>query len=325
MGTITPSSLHFERHHAGVPLIDPAAHRLLVHGMVGTALEFTMEDLRRMPSVARPYFIECSGNGGGELAGNAGADAGRSHGLLSNSEWSGVRLRDVLAAAGLASGAAWVIAEGSDACKMARSIPIAKAMDDVLVAYGQNGEALRPEQGYPLRLVVPGWEGNISIKWLSRLHVAAEPAMTNQETAHYTDLHPDGKASQFSFEMEANSLITRPSGGQKIGGKGFVEISGIAWSGLGKVAKVEVSTDGGKSWAAATVDGPVLDRAVARFRFPWKWDGQEAQILSRCTDDTGYVQPTRDEILSTRGPNSNYHYNGLKAWKVLADGSVKNV
>ena len=324
-GTITPSSLHFERHHAGVPAIDPAQHRLLIHGMVDAPVSFSMEDLRRLPSVTRPHFIECAGNGGGELAGNAGADASRSHGLLSNSEWTGVKLSTLLSAAKMQSGASWVIAEGADACRMARSIPITKAMDDALIVYAQNGEAIRPEQGYPLRLLLPGWEGNASIKWLHRLHVASEPAMSNQETAHYTDLHPTGKATIFSFEMEASSVITRPSGSQKLAGPGFHEISGLAWSGRGKVSKVEVSTDGGKAWQAAVLDDPLMTKAVVRFRLPWQWDGQATVILSRCIDETGYVQPTRDQFLADRGPNSTYHYNGIKSWRVEADGSVKNV
>ncbi len=324
-GSITPASLHFERHHAGVPEIDPAQHMLLVHGMVEQPVKFTLDDLRRFPSVTRTHFIECSGNGGGELAGSAGADASRSHGLLSNSEWTGVRLGTVLEAAKLQSGATWVIAEGADACRMARSIPMAKAMEDAILVYGQNGEALRPEQGYPLRLLLPGWEGNASIKWLHRLEVASEPAMSNQETAHYTDLHPDGKASIFTFEMEANSVITRPSGTQKLNGPGFYEISGLAWSGRGKVAKVEVSVDGGKTWAQAVLEEPVRSKAAVRFKMPWQWDGSAAVIASRCTDETGYVQPTREDILAARGPNSTYHYNGIKSWSVKADGSVTNV
>ena len=324
-GTITPSSLHFERHHAGVPPIDPAAHRLLLHGLVETPLSFTMQDLRRFPSITRALFIECAGNGVGELVGNAAPDAARSHGLLSNSEWTGVKLSTVLAAAKLQPSAKWIIAEGADACRMARSIPIAKALDDALLVYAQNGEALRPEQGYPLRLLLPGWEGNASVKWLHRLHAADEPALSYEETAHYTDLHPSGKATIFSFEMEAGSVITRPSGTQKISGPGPCEISGLAWSGRGKVSKVEVSADNGKSWQLATLDEPVLSKAVTRFRLAWQWDGQPTNILSRCTDETGYLQPTRDDIIATRGPDSFYHYNGVKSWRITADGSVTNV
>jgi sulfane dehydrogenase subunit SoxC len=325
-GVITPSALHFERHHAGIPKIDPAKHTLLVHGLVAQPMEFSLDDLKRLPAVTRTHFIECSGNGGGELRGVAGATVEKSHGLLSCSEWTGVPLKVLLEQAGVKPEAKWVIAEGADACRMARSIPMAKCMEDALVVYGQNGEALRPGQGYPLRLLLPGFEGNSSVKWLDRLHVTEEPAQSNQETAHYTDLLPDGKARQFSFVMDTNSVITRPSGGQKIaGGAGFVEISGIAWTGNGKIKRVEVSMDGGKTWVDAALEEPVLSRSLTRFRAPWVWDGKDAVIQSRATDETGYMQPTRDEIVEARGVNSQYHYHGVKQWAVKADGSVTNV
>lgn len=325
-GVITPSALHFERHHAGIPKIDPAKHTLLLHGLVAQPMEFTLDDLKRLPAVTRTHFIECSGNGGGELRGVAGATVEKSHGLLSCSEWTGVPLKVLLEQAGVKPEAKWVIAEGADACRMARSIPMAKCMEDALVVYGQNGEALRPGQGYPLRLLLPGFEGNSSVKWLDRLHVTEEPAQSNQETAHYTDLLPNGKARQFSFVMDTNSVITRPSGGQKIaGGAGFVEISGIAWTGNGKIKRVEVSTDGGKTWIEAALEEPVLSRSLVRFRAPWVWDGKDAVIQSRATDETGYLQPTRDEIVEARGMNSQYHYHGVKPWAVKADGSVTNV
>jgi len=325
-GVITPSSLHFERHHAGVPKIDPAKHTLLVHGLVEQSIEFSLDDLKRLPAATRVHFVECSGNGGGELRGTPGATAQASHGLLSCSEWTGVPLKHVLAQAGLKPEAKWVIAEGADACRMARSIPMEKCLDDALIVYAQNGEALRPGQGYPLRLLLPGFEGNANVKWLDRLHVTEAPAQSNQETAHYTDLLPDGKARQFTFHQDANSLITRPSGGQKVsGGAGFVEISGIAWSGNGKVKRVEVSMDGGKSWGDAVLEEPVLSKALTRFRMPWVWDGKDTVIQSRCTDETGYLQPTRDEIVEARGVAYNYHYHGVKAWVVKADGSVTNV
>jgi sulfane dehydrogenase subunit SoxC len=325
-GVITPSALHFERHHAGIPKIDPAKHTLLVHGLVDQPMEFTLDDLKRLPTVTRTHFIECSGNGGGELRGVAGATVEKSHGLLSCSEWTGVPLKVLLEQAGVKPEAKWVIAEGADACRMARSIPMAKCLEDALVVYGQNGEALRPGQGYPLRLLLPGFEGNSSVKWLDRLHVTEEPAQSNQETAHYTDLLPNGKARQFSFVMDTNSVITRPSGGQKIaGGAGFVEISGIAWTGNGKIKRVEVSTDGGKTWIDAVLEEPVLSRSLVRFRAPWVWDGKDAVIQSRATDETGYLQPTRDEIVEARGMNSQYHYHGVKPWAVKADGSVTNV
>ena len=325
-GVITPSALHFERHHAGIPKIDPAKHTLLVHGLVDQPMEFTLDDLKRLPTVTRTHFIECSGNGGAELRGIPGSTVEKSHGLLSCSEWTGVPLKVLLEQAGVKPEAKWVVAEGADACRMARSIPMAKCMEDALVVYGQNGEALRPGQGYPLRLLLPGFEGNSSVKWLDRLHVTEEPAQTNQETAHYTDLLPDGKARQFSFVMDTNSVITRPSGGQKIaGGAGFVEISGIAWTGNGKIKRVEVSTDGGKTWVDAALEEPVLSRSLVRFRAPWVWDGKDAVIQSRATDETGYLQPTRDEIVEARGMNSQYHYHGVKPWAVKADGSVTNV
>lgn len=321
-GIITPAPLHFERHHAGVPKIDPAKHELLVHGLVERDQIFTMDALKRLPSVSRIHFLECSGNSGSEWV-NPADTAQRSHGLASCSEWTGVLLRTVLEEAGVKPDAAWVIAEGGDACLMARSVPLAKCLDDAILVYGQNGEALRPEQGYPLRLLLPGWEGNASIKWLRRLMVSTEPMNSREETAHYTDLMADGKARQFTFDMDAKSVILRPSGGQTAT-PGFVEITGIAWSGRGKIDKVEVSADGGKTWQAATLDEPRLSKAFTRFRLPWKWDGQAVDISSRATDETGYVQPTTEELVAVRGTRSGYHHNGIKVWRIGADGKVKN-
>jgi sulfane dehydrogenase subunit SoxC len=323
-GAITPSALHFERHHAGVPRIDPARHSLMLHGLVERPLVFSMEDLLRFPSVSHQYFIECAGNSGSEHVGRPAATAQRSHGLLSNSEWTGVPLKLLLAEAGVKTGASWIVAEGADASRMNRSIPLVKALDDVLVAYGQNGEAIRPEQGYPVRLIVPGWEGNINIKWLGRLEVTDKAFMTRDEAAFYTDLLPDGKARWFTYVMEAKSVITRPSGGHKLGGKGYYDISGLAWSGRGKIARVEVSTDGMR-WNEAELIGPVLPKAATRFRFPWRWDGNSAVLMSRCTDETGYVQPTREELVAARGMNATDHYNGIKGWFVKADGTVSHV
>lgn len=321
-GTITPSALHFERHHSGVPSIDPARHRLLVHGLVRTALTFSLDDLKRFPSVSRIHFLECAGNSTGDQNGNPPPTVQASHGLLSCSEWTGVRLSNVLEEAGVRPEAAWMIAEGADSARMARSIPIEKALDDALLVYGQNGEALRPEQGYPLRLLLPGWEGNASVKWLHRLELSAAPAMSVEETAYYTELMPDGKARQFYFVMDARSVITRPSGGHKLKGPGFHEISGLAWSGNGKVARVEVSVDGGKNWAEADLQAPVLAKATTRFRYGWQWDGQAAELQSRCTDETGYVQPTRDEFIAAWGTRNGYHYHGIKSWFVKATGEV---
>ncbi len=247
-GIITPSGLHFERHHSGVPDIDPANHELLIHGLVEQPLVYKLEDLKRFPSVSRIHFVECSGNGRSEYSGNLGADPATSHGLASCSEWTGVPVKLLLAEAKVKPEAKWVIAEGGDACRLTRSIPMAKLLDDALIVYGQNGEPIRPEQGYPMRLLLPGWEGNTNTKWLRRLNVADGPAMTTHETAYYTDLLPDGKARQFSFELEAKSVITRPAGGQKMpGGAGTYEITGLAWSGRGKIQRVEISIDGGKT------------------------------------------------------------------------------
>ena len=324
-GVITPSSLHFERHHAGVPTIDPATHSLLVHGLVERPLNFTMEDIRRFPSRSRICFLECGGNSVGEPAGKPPETVQQSHGLVSGTQWTGVPLSVILREVKLRPEAKWVIAEGADSCRLSRSIPLEKALDDVLVAYGQNGEALRPEQGYPLRLIIPGWEGNTNVKWLHRLNVLDQPAMSSKETAYYTDLMPSGKAEMFTFVMEARSVVTRPSGGQKLSGAGFHEIVGLAWSGRGKIQKVEVSADGGKSWGNAELDEPVLSQALTGFHFAWNWNGGEAVIQSRCTDETGYLQPTREEWIAVRGLHSGYHYNGVKPWKVKANGEVTSV
>lgn len=324
-GILTPSSLHFERHHAGVPALDPARHELLIHGLVDRPLVFDLAALLRLPSVSRIHFIECAGNSGREHEGRPGETPQKSHGLVSCTEWTGVLLSVLLAEVGVQSAARWLLAEGADACRLARSLPLEKALDDVLVAYGQNGEALRPEQGYPLRLVVPGWEGNVNIKWLRRLHVVDQPQMTRDEAAYYTDLMPDGRARSFTFVMEAKSVITRPAGGQKLAGRGFQEITGLAWSGRGRITRVEVSADGGRTWTDAEIQTPVFSKAFARFRALWTWNGGEATLQSRCTDETGYVQPTREELLAVRGKNATDHYNGIKSWRVLADGTVTHV
>lgn len=321
-GTITPSALHFERHHAGVPQIDPADHQLLVHGIVDRPLVFTLGELKRLPSVSRIYFLECSGNSGGTWRGAPQFSAQTAHGLTSCSEWTGVPLSLLFGEVGVQAAGRWFIAEGADACKMARSVPIAKAMDDALVAYAQNGEALRPEQGYPLRLLLPGWEGNTNVKWLRRIKLVDQPVMARDETSKYTDLLPDGRARQFTFMMEAKSLILHPSGSQTLGGPGFYEISGIAWSGQGAISRVEVSLDGGATWSEARLQPPVLSKAHTRFTFPWRWDGSETVLAARCTDETGYVQPTREQLVAARGLQSVYHYNGIQGWKVQASGMV---
>jgi sulfane dehydrogenase subunit SoxC len=321
-GIITPNGLFYERHHGGVPAIDPAQHRLMLHGLVDKPLIFTMDDIRRFPSESHIYFLECSGNPGYKKP--YGKTASDLVGLLSCAEWTGVSLKLVLQEAGLQAGAKWVIAEGADAAAMTRSIPIEKCLDDAMLVYSQNGERLRPQQGYPVRLLLPGFEGNMSIKWLRRLRVAAEPAYSREETSKYTDLMPDGSAREFTFYMEAKSIITRPSGGQRLNAPGFHEISGIAWSGHGKIRRVDVSVDDGKSWQEARLQEPVLTRALTRFTLPWHWDGKPAVIQSRAIDETGYVQPTLAELLAVRGENYFYHNNAIWPWRIAAGGEVTN-
>jgi sulfane dehydrogenase subunit SoxC len=321
-GIITPNGLFYERHHDGVPTIDPAQHRLMLHGLVDKPLIFTMDDIRRFPSESHIYFLECSGNPTYKKP--YGKTASDLVGLLSCAEWTGVSLKLVLQEAGLQPGAKWVIAEGADAAAMTRSIPIEKCLQDAMLVYSQNGERLRPQQGYPLRLLLPGFEGNMNVKWLRRLRVAAEPTYSREETSKYTDLMPNGSAREFTFYMEAKSIITRPSGGQRLSTSGFHEISGIAWSGHGKVKRVDVSVDDGKSWLGAHLQEPVLTRALTRFRLPWRWDGKPAVIQSRATDETGYVQPTLAELLALRGDNNVYHNNAIWPWRIAADGEVSN-
>lgn len=325
-GIITPSALHFERLHAGVPSIDPARHEILVHGLVDRPLRFDMRDLLRLPAVSRIHFIECAGNSGREQQGDPGPTPQMSHGLVSCSEWTGVPARTLLELVGVRPAARWIVAEGADACRMTRSIPLDKMLDDVLVAYGQNGDALRPEQGFPVRLVVPGWEGNVNIKWLDRLHVVDRPYMTREEAAIYTDLMPDGSARMFTFVMGPKSVITRPAGGQQLADAGAYDITGLAWSGHGRVARVEVSADGGASWRDAVLNQPVLPKALTRFSLPWSWNGRPAVLQSRCTDETGRTQPTRDRLIAVRGVHQGAdgfdHYNGIKSWYVRRDGGV---
>jgi len=324
-GIITPSGLVFERHHAGIPQINPEQHRLVIHGLAKRPRVFTMDDLVRFPSVSRIHFLECSGNTGTEWRTPTSANVQLSHGLLSCCEWTGVPLSVLLDEVGIAPEARWILAEGADGAAMSRSIPVHKAFEDALVVYAQNGERLRPESGYPLRLFLPGFEGNMSIKWLRRLKIGTEPFQTREETSKYTDLLPDGTARQFTFLMEAKSVITRPSPGQVLRQRGFHEISGLAWSGLGRVKRVEVSVDGGRQWREAQLQEPVLNRALTRFSLGWHWDGSPAVLQSRVIDETGYVQPTREQLIAARGLNSLYHYNAIQSWQLSADGSLKNV
>jgi len=325
-GMITPNGLHFERHHSGVPDIDPAKHRLLIHGMVKRPLVFTIDALMRYPMVSFIYFLECSGNSQLMYGPTPPAlTCGQTHGLVSCSDWTGVPLRILLEEAGADPGAQWILAEGADAAGMSRSIPMAKAMDDTILAMYQNGERLRAENGYPVRLFLPGYEGNMSVKWLRRIKVTPTPTMTKDETSRYTDLQANGKSLMFTYPMEVKSLITKPSPGQALRGPGFYEVSGIAWSGNGSIKKVEVSADGGKTWAEAMLSDPVLLRALTRFRIPWKWDGGAAILKSRATDTTGEVQPTREKLVGEHGTNVIFHYNAIQAWSIESNGEVKNV
>jgi sulfane dehydrogenase subunit SoxC len=323
VGTITPSDLHFERHHAGIPLIDPARHTLLIHGLVARPSVFTLADLRRFPYVSRVHFVECSGNGRPVFrdAKNESTTPQRAAGMSSNSEWIGVPLRVLFNEVGARPDASWVLAEGGDAAVMTRSIPMEKMLDDAMVAWAQNGEPLRPAQGFPMRLLLPGWEGNANVKWLRRLELGTEPWMTRWETSKYTDPLANGTARQFSFEVDARSIITSPAFPNSIG-NGWQNISGLAWSGRGKISRVEVSTDGGKSWVDAVLHEPVLSKAYTRFSIPWNWDGSATLLLSRATDETGYVQPTRERIVAVRGPGTDYHTNHIVGWRVGTDGKV---
>ncbi|WP_343062231.1 sulfite dehydrogenase [Hyphomicrobium methylovorum] len=325
IGNLTPSGLHFERHHGGIPTIDPSRHDLYLHGLVDVAKKFTMADIKSLPSITRRYFIECSGNTLFEWQKPTGKNVQFTHGLLSTSEWTGVPFAALARQVGLKENAAWVLAEGADAAVMTRSIPLDKLMSDALIAYGQNGEALRPEQGYPLRLILPGYEGNTQIKWLRRLQVSNRPFQTHEETAAYTDLMKDGRSKQFTLQMDPKSVITFPSGEMMLPKAGFYLISGIAWTGRGRVNAVDISLDGGKSWAPARLDTVPEPNCTVRFSYPWHWDGKPAVLQSRCIDDAGNVQPTRTDLIKVRGLHSVYHYNAIQSWAVAADGSVSNV
>jgi sulfane dehydrogenase subunit SoxC len=323
IGTITPTDLHFERHHGGVPSIDPKSYGLLIHGLVQRPTVFSLADLEHLPSVTRIHFLECSGNG---------RVAYRSpkpeltpqlvDGLTSNAEWTGVPLGTVLAEVGVKREASWVLAEGGDAVLLSRSIPLDKMMDDALLVYAQNGERLRPAAGYPVRLFLPGWEGNANVKWLRRLELIAQPNMSRDETSRYTEALPNGTARQFSFVMDVKSVITRPAHPVQLARDELVEISGIAWSGRGKVAKVDMSTDGGRTWIPAKLHPPVLSKAHTRFTHSWRWDGTPTTLLSRATDETGAIQPTLAEYREKRGLGSDYHYNCIRGWVVEKDGRI---
>ncbi len=323
-GIVTPNGLIFERHHAGIPDIDPATHKLVIHGMVKQPLVFSMDDLLRYPSVSKFYFMECSGNTLADWT-KAASTTGPADSRAALVRAVGVPVSWLLDEAGVAPDARWVLFEGADGSNHTRSIPLNKVMDDVLLVYAQNGEMLRPEQGYPLRAFIPGWEGNVSVKWLRRIKVADQPWHFRSETARYTDPMPDGKWRQFSFVMECKSVITRPSGGMKLDRPGFHEIQGFAWSGRGRVSAVDLSVDGGKNWQTSTLEEPVIDKCLTRFRYRWNWDGRPAVIASRAVDSTGYVQPTVQDIMKARAiAGFVQHHNGVFPWSVSASGEVRN-
>jgi sulfane dehydrogenase subunit SoxC len=339
VGIITPASLHFVIAHGYEPPdIDPNEHRLLVHGMVDHPLIFTLDELKRLPSVTRIHFLECNADSApagptGTFRTSPNATAQDTHGFTSCSVWTGVPLSILLNRAVVQSGANWMVGEGAEKGKHTKSIPIEKAMDDVLVAYGQNGEALRPQQGYPIRLLVPGWEGINNVKWLRRIKLVREPYMGMWESTKYPSLRMDGLSRWFQFEMGPRSVITRPSGGQTVPGPGFYEISGLAWSGAGVIQKVEVSIDAGRTWKEAEIQGPVNPKAHTRFGIAWDWNGEETVLQSRCTDERGETQPTpaelakfwrvEPEFFRTTGTIPG-HFNAIQPWKINRDGSVQN-
>ncbi|MEM9523180.1 MAG: sulfite dehydrogenase [Pseudomonadota bacterium] len=325
-GIITPNGLCFERHHAGIAELDPASYRLMINGLVDTPLVFTLQDLMRFPRENHAYFLECAANSGMEWRGAQLNGCQFTHGMIHNVVYTGVPLRLILEEAGVRTAGTWVLPEGADASAMTRSIPMEKALDDCLVAFKMNGEALRPEQGYPVRLVVPGWEGNMWVKWLRRIEVGDRPWHHREETSKYTDLLEDGKARRFTWEMDAKSVITNPSPQAPIThGPGHTVISGVAWSGRGTIPRVDVSFDGGVNWHRARMSGPSLDKSMHRFYYEFVWDGRPLLLQSRAHDSTGYVQPTKDRLRELRGTNSIYHNNGIQTWAVNEKGITENV
>jgi len=320
-GIITPNGLCFERHHAGIAEVDPAQYRLMINGLVDRQL-----DLKRFPRTNRVHFLECAANGGMEWRGAQLNGCQFTHGMIHNVMYTGVMLKDILAEAGVKTTGTWLLPEGGDASAMTRSIPMEKALDDCMVAFKMNGEALRPEQGYPVRLVVPGWEGNMWVKWLRRIEVGDKPWHHREETSKYTDLLGDGKARRFTWEMDAKSVITNPSPQAPIThGPGPMVLTGIAWSGRGTIPRVDVTIDGGKNWVEARMDGPSLEKSMHRFYHEFNWDGKPMLMQSRAHDSTGYIQPTKDALRAVRGEASIYHNNGIQTWYVNENGVAENV
>ena len=325
-GIITPNGLHFERHHQGWWDIDPRQHRLMLMGMVRVPKVYTMDDLMRLPSVSRTHFIECGANTGMEWGNVAVPSVQYTHGMLSCCEYTGVRLATLLDDCGAdTKKGRFVLAEGADGSGLTRTIAMERALDDAIVAWGMNGEMLRPENGYPLRLVVPGVQGVSWVKWLRRLEVGDQPWYTREEVLHYIDLMPDGRHRQFTSIQECKSVIASPSGGQTLLDRGHYNVTGLAWSGRGRIRRVDVSFDGGRNWRTARLEPPVLSKARTRFNVGWTWDGGPAILQSRAIDETGYVQPKIAQLRAVRGTRSIYHNNAIQSWQVAASGEVSNV
>src|SRR5262245_18802621 len=335
-GTVTPNSMHFSINHAGIPDIDPAKHPLVIHGKVRQPLEFTLDRLSRYPLTTRMHFVECAGNSAPMFSNEPlQVTAQAIHGLASNAEWTGVPLSVLLDEAGIDRSAKWLVAEGADGQMLDRSVPVKKAYDDAMVTIYQNGERLMPGNGYPMRLLLPGYQGNMNVKFLRRIKVIDQPAYSMFEARTYSQLLPDGKAWRFHFLQEVKSFITHPSFGHTLKGPGYYDISGVAYSGTGRIAKVMVSADGGKSWAEAALQEPVLPKAFTRFTVPWRWDGQPVTLLSRAWDEAGNAQPLRPEFVAARGQTErpvtnplgfpNQHYNSITAWSVDNKGEIKHV
>ncbi len=327
-GIITPNGLFFNRHHGGTPTIDPNKHRLMING-TEKEIVLTMDELKRYPSVTRIHFVECPANGGQEWRGPQYNSLQFAKGFMSCAQWTGVYIKTIVKDLGLKPGTQWMLAEGGDSSSMGRTIPIEKVLDDAMIVWAQNGEALRPEQGYPIRLLVPGWEGNLCVKWLKRIEFSTDPYFCKEETSKYTALRPDGKAIQHFYANEVNSTIVKPSpekGWQNLKDGEWIEIEGLAWSGFGTIRGVDISLDGGKTWKPAKLKGLVLPKCWTRFSYMHKFKkGEELVLASRAYDDEGNIQPTVDQEVTAVGVEAVYHRNAIETWKVNKDGSVTHV
>ena len=335
-GTVTPNSLFFSICHTAIPDIDPAQHKLVIHGLVKQPMVYTLDTLSRYPMVTRMHFVECAGNSAPMFSNEpVQATVQALHGLVSNAEWTGVLLSTLLEETGIDPKAKWLLAEGADAGALHRSVPVKKALDDAMIALYQNGERIMPGNGYPMRLLLPGYQGNMNVKYVRRIKLLDQPAMSFYEAKTYSQILPDGKMWRFHFLQEVKSFITQPSFGQSLSGPGYYEISGVAYSGIGRISRVMVSADGGKSWGQAALQSPVLPQAFTRFRMPWRWDGQPVVLLSRAWDEGGNVQPTRAEFVATRGETQtpvrsplafpSQHYNSTTSWSIDSKGEIKHV